>query len=120
MCKACTSIAVSLTDIHLDRFDAGDPAEPTLLTASRKSFSVTVFRRARMANMPASVQTLLMSAPVLLGHKRAMSSKRMSRSQFMVRVCIWKICVLLSKSGSPNSTCRGMLAQQDLHVSSCR
>nr|GMD37188.1 hypothetical protein CLUG_03378 [Ipomoea batatas] len=35
----------------------------TLLTASRKSFSVTVFLRARMAYIPASVQTLLMSAP---------------------------------------------------------
>ena len=28
----------------------------------------------------------------------------MSRSQFMVRVWIWKICVRDSKSGSPNST----------------
>ena len=47
----------------------------TLLTASRKSFSVTVFLRARMANMPASVHTLLMSAPVELGHSlRARSS----------------------------------------------
>ena len=35
----------------------------------------------------------------------ASSSKRMSRSQFMVRVCIWKIWVRDSKSGSPNSTC---------------
>ena len=136
----------------------------TLLTASRKSFSVTVFRRARMAYMPASVQTLLMSAPVEFGHslhafrtwfsqlvcpepwKRSpdtlsppaaspdkqsiprlaqledcgisaceqgpsyqgacldRSSKRMSRSQFMVRVWIWKICVRDSRSGSPNST----------------
>ncbi len=40
----------------------------TLLTASRKSFSVTVFLRARMAYIPASVHTLLMSAPVELGH----------------------------------------------------
>mmetsp|Transcript_35023 Transcript_35023/g.77935 ORF Transcript_35023/g.77935 Transcript_35023/m.77935 type:complete len:377 (-) Transcript_35023:315-1445(-) len=78
----------------------------TLFTASRKSFSVTVFRRARMAYMPASVHTLRMSAPVELGHRRASSSKRMSRSQFMVRVWIWKICVLLSRSGSPNSTLR--------------
>ena len=36
----------------------------TLLTASRKSFSVAIFRRARMANMPASVHTLRISAPV--------------------------------------------------------
>jgi hypothetical protein len=35
----------------------------TLLTASKKSFSVTVFLRARIAYMPASVQTLRMSAP---------------------------------------------------------
>jgi hypothetical protein len=28
----------------------------------------------------------------------------MSRSQFMVRVWIWKICVRDSRSGSPNST----------------
>ena len=28
----------------------------------------------------------------------------MLRSQFMVRVWIWKICVRLSRSGSPNST----------------
>ena len=46
----------------------------TLFTASRKSFSVTVFRRARMAYIPASVHTLRMSAPVLLGHSRASSS----------------------------------------------
>lgn len=142
----------------------------TLLTASKKSFSVTVFRRALMAYMPASVHTLRMSAPVLLGHNLASSSKRMSRSHDMVRVWIckqeakglvvitapwyfqllqrsctehtcletcelycredsfeqvqysvkpcslqvqclqshrtWKICVLLSKSGNPNSTLR--------------
>ena len=35
----------------------------TLLTASRKSFSVAILRLALMANMPASVQTLLISAP---------------------------------------------------------
>ena len=40
----------------------------TFCTASRKSFSETVFLRARMANMPASVQTLRTSAPVALGH----------------------------------------------------
>lgn len=35
----------------------------TLFTASRKSFSVTVFLRARIAYIPASVHTLLISAP---------------------------------------------------------
>ena len=54
-------------------------------TASSMSFSLIVFRRARMANIPASVQTLRMSAPVLFGHSRARSSNRMSRSQFIVR-----------------------------------
>ena len=36
----------------------------------------------------------------------ASSSKRMSRSQFMVRVWIWKIWVRDSRSGRPNSTLR--------------
>ena len=40
----------------------------TLLTASRKSFSVHIFLRERMANMPASVQTLRISAPVSTVH----------------------------------------------------
>ncbi len=66
---------------------------------------MTVFRLALMANMPASVQTLRMSAPVLFGHRRASSSNLISRSQFIVLVCIWKIWALLSRSGSPNSTC---------------
>lgn len=35
----------------------------TLFTASKKSFSVATFRRARMANIPASVHTLRISAP---------------------------------------------------------
>jgi len=42
---------------------------------------------------------------VLFGHKRASSSNLISRSQFIVLVCIWKIWALLSRSGSPNSTC---------------
>lgn len=46
----------------------------TLFTASRKSFSVTVFLRARIAYIPASVHTLLISAPgenqKCLGQKR--------------------------------------------------
>mmetsp|Transcript_28603 Transcript_28603/g.71187 ORF Transcript_28603/g.71187 Transcript_28603/m.71187 type:complete len:236 (-) Transcript_28603:583-1290(-) len=70
------------------------------------SFSVTVFRRARMANMPASMQTLRMSAPVVFGHSRANSSKRMSRSQFIERAWIWKMDARPSKSGRPNSTFR--------------
>ena len=41
--------------------------------------------RERIANIPASVQTLRSSAPVVFGHSRASSSKRMSRSQFIER-----------------------------------
>mmetsp|Transcript_46775 Transcript_46775/g.105793 ORF Transcript_46775/g.105793 Transcript_46775/m.105793 type:complete len:205 (-) Transcript_46775:766-1380(-) len=78
----------------------------TFWTESRKSFSVMAFRRARMANMPASVHTLRSSAPVVLGQRRARSSYRMSRSTAMVLVWILKMCVRPSRSGRPNSTLR--------------
>lgn len=51
----------------------------TLFTASRKSFSVATLRRDRIANMPASVQTDRISAPVEFGHNLASSSHRISR-----------------------------------------
>jgi hypothetical protein len=76
----------------------------TLLTASRKSFSVATFLLALMANMPASVHTLRISAPVELGHSLASSSNLMSRSTLMDRAWILKMCVRPSRSGSPNST----------------
>merc|ERR1712146_490473 len=60
---------------------------------------VTVLRRARIAYMPASMHTERMSAPVVLGHKRASSSKRMSRSQFIERAWIWKMEARPSRSG---------------------
>mmetsp|Transcript_15552 Transcript_15552/g.62609 ORF Transcript_15552/g.62609 Transcript_15552/m.62609 type:complete len:205 (-) Transcript_15552:770-1384(-) len=78
----------------------------TLLTASSMSFSVMDLRRARMANMPASVQTERRSAPVVLGQSRARRSYRMSRSTAMVRAWIFKTCVRPWRSGSPNSTFR--------------
>lgn len=46
----------------------------TLSMASIRSFYVMAFLLALMANMPASVQTDLISAPVVLGHRRASSS----------------------------------------------
>ena len=46
----------------------------TLATAISKSLWVTCTRRSRSANMPASVHTDLISAPVLLGHNLAKSS----------------------------------------------
>ncbi len=55
----------------------------TFCTASRKSFSDTALRRARIANIPASVQTERISAPVVFGHRRASSSHRMFFSHEM-------------------------------------
>jgi hypothetical protein len=40
----------------------------TFSMASSKSFSLIAFLRALIANIPASVQTLLRSAPVVFGH----------------------------------------------------
>ena len=67
----------------------------TLLTDSKKSFSVATLgldfakiitlRRDRIANIPASVHTDRNSAPVALGHNRAINSYRMSRSTDMDR-----------------------------------
>lgn len=45
----------------------------TLSIASIKSFSVMAFLLALIANIPASVHTDRISAPVVLGHKRAKS-----------------------------------------------
>lgn len=53
-------------------------------TDCKKSFSVATFLLARIANMPASVATLLSSAPVALGHNLEMSSHLMSRSTDML------------------------------------
>ena len=55
----------------------------TLLTASKKSFSVATFRRDRIANIPASVQTDRISAPVEFGHRRASNSHRISRYKWV-------------------------------------
>ncbi len=45
-----------------------------------------------MADVANCCTHLRMSAPVELGHSRASSSNRMSRSMFMARVWILKIC----------------------------
>jgi hypothetical protein len=85
------------------------PCLTTFSTASRKSRSEATFRRARMANMPAckwieviisgrnsrmerrkqtSVATERSSAPVVLGHRRAMRSNRMSRSTLILNTSV--------------------------------
>merc|ERR1719228_2222537 len=77
----------------------------TLCTASRKSFSVTTFLRALMANMPASVHTLRSSAPVELGHNLASSSYLMSFSTLMDLAWILKMFVLPSWSHESRVKC---------------
>mmetsp|Transcript_24818 Transcript_24818/g.49391 ORF Transcript_24818/g.49391 Transcript_24818/m.49391 type:complete len:204 (-) Transcript_24818:674-1285(-) len=81
----------------------------TLLTESKKSFSLTLFLLALMANIPASVHTLWSSAPVQLGQRRARSSYRMSLSTFMRLEWMRRMWVRPSRSGSPNSTLRSSL-----------
>mmetsp|Transcript_28626 Transcript_28626/g.50896 ORF Transcript_28626/g.50896 Transcript_28626/m.50896 type:complete len:234 (+) Transcript_28626:1357-2058(+) len=78
----------------------------TFSIASNRSFSDIDFLLARIANIPASVHTLRMSAPVVFGQSRASSSKRMSLSMFIVFAWILKIWVRPSRSGRPNSTLR--------------
>ena len=80
----------------------------TLSTAARKSFSVATFRRARMANMPASVATLLSSAPVLLGHNLEMSSHRISLSTDMLFAWMRRMLARPSRSGRENSIFRSI------------
>lgn len=75
----------------------------TFSIESRRSFSVMHFLLCLIANIPASVQTDLISAPVALGHFLASSSNLIFLSMDMVLARILKIWTLPSKSGSPNS-----------------
>lgn len=61
------------------------PCLMTFSTASRKSFSLATFLLCLIAYIPASVQTDLNSAPVVLGHNRAIRSNRILRSVDMLR-----------------------------------
>ena len=63
----------------------------TFSMASTRSFSEMDFLLYRMANIPASVHTDLMSAPVVLGHILAINSNRMSLSKAIVLAWILKI-----------------------------
>jgi len=75
----------------------------TLSIPSRRSFSEIAFLLAQMANIPASVHTERISAPVVFGHNQARSSNQMSLSIDIVLALILKIWTLPSKSGRPNS-----------------
>lgn len=76
----------------------------TLSIASIKSFYVIAFLLALIANIPASVQTDLIYAPVVFGHKRANSSYRIPFSTDICFAWILNILTLPSKSGRPNYT----------------
>jgi hypothetical protein len=56
----------------------------TLSMASIKSFSEILFLLYLIANIPASVQTLLISAPVVFGHILPINSNLMSLSKAIV------------------------------------
>jgi len=65
-----------------------------------------LFFRALIANIPASVHTDLISAPVEFGHILAINSNRMSLSKAVVLALILKMLTLPSKSGKVNSILR--------------
>lgn len=78
----------------------------TFATASKKSCSFATLRRARIANIPASVATDRSSAPVEFGHNRATRSKRIFCSTDIDLACMRKMFDLPSRSGSENSILR--------------
>mmetsp|Transcript_15463 Transcript_15463/g.58590 ORF Transcript_15463/g.58590 Transcript_15463/m.58590 type:complete len:352 (+) Transcript_15463:3276-4331(+) len=80
----------------------------TLPTAISKSSCVTWMRRSRSANMPASVQTPLHSAPVAFSIMRATLRRSMPRMRFILRLWILRMCSRLSSFGAGNSTLRSI------------
>lgn len=75
----------------------------TFSMASNKSFSEMAFLLYLIANIPASVHTDHISAPVALGHFLANNSNLIFFSIDIVFDKILKIWILPSKSGKPNS-----------------
>ncbi|KAH3684675.1 hypothetical protein WICPIJ_004362 [Wickerhamomyces pijperi] len=76
----------------------------TFSTAFKKSFSVATFLLSLMANIPASVQTDLNSAPVEFGHNLEINSHLISLSTLIALEWILKMLARPSKSGRENST----------------
>lgn len=84
---------------------------PLLITFStlfKKSSSVATFLLALIANIPASVQTLLNSAPVAFGHNLEIKSNRMLRDTDIDLAWIRRIWARPAASGGANSTLRSI------------
>jgi len=102
----CFSYLFSFNQLYTIYFWVAENLEYPLMTfsiESIKSFSEMLFLLYLMANIPASVHTLLISAPVEFGQSLAMSSNLMSFSKAIVFAWILKIWHLPSRSGRPNS-----------------
>mmetsp|Transcript_50681 Transcript_50681/g.130588 ORF Transcript_50681/g.130588 Transcript_50681/m.130588 type:complete len:217 (-) Transcript_50681:642-1292(-) len=80
----------------------------TFETAIWKSSSVTCCRRSRSANMPASVQTALLSAPLAPFICVETLRRLMPRMRFIRLEWIFRISSLASSPGFGNSTLRSM------------
>mmetsp|Transcript_68121 Transcript_68121/g.210764 ORF Transcript_68121/g.210764 Transcript_68121/m.210764 type:complete len:259 (-) Transcript_68121:647-1423(-) len=76
----------------------------TFETAIWKSSSVTCWRRSRRANIPASVQTALLSAPLAPFICEAIFRRLMPRMRFIFLEWILRISCLASSLGFGNST----------------
>jgi hypothetical protein len=75
----------------------------TFSTDNIRSCSVINFLLDLIANIPASVHTLLMSAPVAFGQSLAINSNLIYFSNAIVFANILNIYTLPSRSGNPNS-----------------
>mmetsp|Transcript_6564 Transcript_6564/g.12634 ORF Transcript_6564/g.12634 Transcript_6564/m.12634 type:complete len:211 (+) Transcript_6564:130-762(+) len=80
----------------------------TLLHAISKSSCVTWTLLSLSANMPASVQTALHSAPEALGIFSATRRRSMPRRRFILREWMPMMCTRLSRLGLGNSIFRSM------------
>mmetsp|Transcript_50936 Transcript_50936/g.122798 ORF Transcript_50936/g.122798 Transcript_50936/m.122798 type:complete len:223 (+) Transcript_50936:230-898(+) len=80
----------------------------TFATAISKSSCVTWTRRSRRANIPASVQTALHSAPLAFDIFSAIVFRSMFRNRFILREWIFIIAILFSVFGFGNSIFRSI------------
>mmetsp|Transcript_38171 Transcript_38171/g.107903 ORF Transcript_38171/g.107903 Transcript_38171/m.107903 type:complete len:211 (+) Transcript_38171:215-847(+) len=81
----------------------------TFETAIWKSSSVTCWRRSRSANIPASVHTALLSAPLAPNIWLAIFLRSIPRMRFIFLEWILRISSLASSFGFGNSTLRSIL-----------
>ena len=113
--RSCAKLGVGFDDF-VDGFQeilfsghlpAGSDGEHSSFRAHGTNLSTChVTNQKPINSIPAVKRNGRNALPVLLGHKRASNSKRMSRSTLMERAWILKMCVRPSRSGRPNSTLR--------------